>query len=168
MRIFTLFVLLSFLTVTIQAQSIRKSGSKYVSITASQLKYGNDFGLQYEQYFSKGFSYFLKTVYEKSTVELTSYNTYRLDVGSYKSISSSLDDLYLNIGIAGYLGQQFITNEYYPQEENFVYGIYLNPKIEYFIIDNLSLALGLSTYFDFNSDFRNKHYSYSLTLSYQL
>lgn len=167
MRSIYILTLLTILTLNVEAQSIRKSGSKYVGASYSSLKYGSDFGLQYEQYFTKGFSFVLKVVYENSKVELTTYDTYRLDFGSNKSFSTTFSDLYLNVGILGYFGQQVIQNEYYPQQDNFVYGIYLNPRIEYFVLNNLSLSLGVSSFLDFKSDFRNKHYSYNITLSYQ-
>lgn len=165
MRSIIILSLLMAATLAVNAQAIRKSGSKYVGASYSSLKHGSDFGVHYEQYFTKGFSYVLKVVYENSKVELTAYDTYRLDLGSNKSFSTALSDLYLNVGILGYFGQQVIKNDYYPQEDNFVYGIYLNPKIEYFIFENFSLALGVSSYLDFKSVFRNRHYSFSLYIS---
>lgn len=166
MRSIVLVYLIAMFSLAAHSQSIRKSGSRYLGVQISYLEHGTDLGVYYEQYLNKGFSYQIKGVFEKSVVELTTYDTYRVELGANKSFSSGLHELYFNSGLFTYLGTQLTTNEYYPQRNNFVYGFLVTPNAEYFITNNLSVSLGVSAFLDFRNEFRDKHFSLNLSIRY--
>ena len=159
---------MSFIVNPIKAQQIRKTGVSYVNLTYSNLKYGNAVSIGYANYFKKGLSYNVFISMEQSNIDLTSYNTYKLDLGLNKSFTIPVNGLYLNLLGLFYLGQEYIKNENYPYADNFIYGFGFCPSIEYFFLDNLSIALGATLHKDFNSKQRNNHYSFDITLSYIL
>jgi len=159
-------LLLLVISIGCQAQSIKKvAGVKTISIGYSKLRYGNGADIRYSNFFSKGYYYFIQGSWENSTVYLTSYSSYTGGLGLGKCVILPIRNLYLNIDLGANIGSLKITNEYFTDKNEWVYNAFLMPGVEYFFTDKLAISLGSTFFKDFNTGFRNYHYSYNAILS---
>jgi hypothetical protein len=168
MRIFTLLILLGLGMSNLQAQSLRKvSGKKYLGASYGLQKDGFNVTVGFDNYFKKNLAYSAQLSYESVNAENFSNTDIYISGGLKYFFSLPVDNLYLGAGSGVYFGKQYaIHNILNDNSDDWIWGLYFAPTVEYYIVSTLSLQLSYKQFFDFNNDFRNYHYSFNVGLFY--
>lgn len=168
MRKFYFLVLLLFVITITNAQSLRKvSGIQYIGGSYGIQQNGFNANLNFDNYFKKNFAYTVQLSLENTKPDNFSNLNIYLSGGLKNFISLSINNLYIGGGYGSFFGKQYAKhNILNDKSEAWIWGLYLNPTIEYYVINNISISLSYTQYFDFNNNFRNYHYSINLGVSY--